>query len=289
MKKPIFTLAFFVLTVSSFGATADPMIGSRTVWPKDTTVFTLGSIPFAGSSGQGSENNSKLFWDNTNFRLGIGTASPTMALDLTSSGSLNANNGTFATSVFATSKLTIGLTTNPSSAATNPGKLLVYDVSNVDGPNATGNGIEFQNSTAGNGYGYKFFYNGTTNTAGFATRYNSASWTVQWATHQQTGATTFAGSVSVGSGAAMVGIYSATATLDFPNTSAQSSADLTITVTGAAANDVVIVGPPTTVNANTSFSAFVSAADTVTVRFNNYSSAAVNPASATFRATVIHY
>lgn len=41
-----------------------------------STVFTTGSIPFSGSSGIYTQNNSNLFWDNTNFRLGIGTASP---------------------------------------------------------------------------------------------------------------------------------------------------------------------------------------------------------------------
>jgi len=40
------------------------------------TAFTTGSIVFAGASGTYSQNNSKLFWDNTNIRLGINTASP---------------------------------------------------------------------------------------------------------------------------------------------------------------------------------------------------------------------
>jgi hypothetical protein len=77
------------------------------------------------------------------------------------------------------------------------------------------------------------------------------------------------------------------ATLDFGSTAAQSSADLTITVTGAADGDTVDVGAPNaSVNANTSYYAWVSAANTVTVRFNNYSSGAVDPASGTFKVTV---
>jgi hypothetical protein len=77
------------------------------------------------------------------------------------------------------------------------------------------------------------------------------------------------------------------ATLDFGNTSAQNSADLTITVTGAAAGDVVSLGVPNaSVNANTCFTAWVSATDTVTVRFNNYSSGAIDPASGTFKIKV---
>ena len=78
------------------------------------------------------------------------------------------------------------------------------------------------------------------------------------------------------------------ATLDFGNTSAQNSSDLTVTVTGAADGDVVSLGVPNgSVNANTCFTAWVSATNTVTVRFNNYSSGAVDPASGTFKIKVL--
>lgn len=80
---------------------------------------------------------------------------------------------------------------------------------------------------------------------------------------------------------------SGSATLDFGSTSAQSSSDLTITVTGAADGDVVSLGVPNaSVNANTNYTAWVSAANTVTVRFNNYSSGSVDPASGTFKVKI---
>lgn len=40
------------------------------------TTFTSGSIIFAGPNGVYAQNNTKLFWDDTNFRLGVGTNSP---------------------------------------------------------------------------------------------------------------------------------------------------------------------------------------------------------------------
>jgi hypothetical protein len=47
-----------------------------------TTAFTAGSVVFAGASGVYSQDNANLFWDNTNDRLGIGTATPSATLDV---------------------------------------------------------------------------------------------------------------------------------------------------------------------------------------------------------------
>lgn len=80
----------------------------------------------------------------------------------------------------------------------------------------------------------------------------------------------------------------ASATLDFPNTATKTSSDLTITVTGAASGDMVALGVPNAaVVANSSYTAWVSSDNTVTIRFNNYDNADKNPASATFKVTVI--
>ena len=42
--------------------------------------LTAGSVPFIGTGGLLSQNNANLFWDATNSRLGIGTATPSTAL-----------------------------------------------------------------------------------------------------------------------------------------------------------------------------------------------------------------
>lgn len=88
-------------------------------------------------------------------------------------------------------------------------------------------------------------------------------------------------------GRATLGFLTATAALDFGNILAASSADLTITVTGAAVGDAVILGPPAAPDASLTFLGFVSAADTVTVRAFNIGAVAVDQASMTFRATVL--
>jgi Chaperone of endosialidase len=48
------------------------------------TAFTSGSVVFAGTSGVYSQSNSKLFWDNTNNRLGINSATPQTQLTILS-------------------------------------------------------------------------------------------------------------------------------------------------------------------------------------------------------------
>jgi hypothetical protein len=50
------------------------------------TAFTAGSVVFAGASGVYSQDNANLFWDDTNNRLGIGTATPAVKLDVVGAG-----------------------------------------------------------------------------------------------------------------------------------------------------------------------------------------------------------
>lgn len=80
-------------------------------------------------------------------------------------------------------------------------------------------------------------------------------------------------------------VLSASATLDFASTGAAAIADLTITVTGASVGDPCIVVPPTgSITATATFTSWVSAANTVTVRFSP--KATEDPASGSFRAVV---
>lgn len=78
----------------------------------------------------------------------------------------------------------------------------------------------------------------------------------------------------------------ATAALNFGAIAAAASADLTITVPGAAVGDSVSMGLPAAPAAGLTFNAFVSAADTVTIRASNITAAPVDADAATYRATV---
>lgn len=77
-------------------------------------------------------------------------------------------------------------------------------------------------------------------------------------------------------------IISFSGVLDFPSTAAGTSSELTIAVAGAAVGDAIAPGIPTS-NANSMYEYRVSGANVVTVKLNNYSAAAINPASATFK------
>jgi hypothetical protein len=100
---------------------------------------------------------------------------------------------------------------------------------------------------------------------------------------------TASGTLRVGGGTVVASILSATATLDFPSISNNAIETLTITVTGAVAGDSVFLGCPAGLDAGLVFCASVTAANTVTVRMHNSTGGPVDPASGTFRATVIRF
>lgn len=79
----------------------------------------------------------------------------------------------------------------------------------------------------------------------------------------------------------------ATGSLDFGSVAAAGYADLTLTATGAVLGDMVFTpGFSILPTAGLSYRAFVSAADTVTVRAINNSAGAIDPAATVFSVTV---
>jgi len=82
---------------------------------------------------------------------------------------------------------------------------------------------------------------------------------------------------------------SGTATLNFGSTIPGAATDLTMTVTGSAVGDVVILGVPNgSMPANGVYFAWVSATNTVSVRYINTDLIATfDPASGSFKSTIL--
>lgn len=101
--------------------------------------------------------------------------------------------------------------------------------------------------------------------------------------------------VTVGGGAALKKVLSATGSIDFTALAAGACEDFTVTVTGAADGDPVALGIPAAAWATTEYATiegFVSAADTVTVKRCNLTNATTplsNPSAVTVRATVFKF
>lgn len=97
-----------------------------------------------------------------------------------------------------------------------------------------------------------------------------------------------AGTTILGTGNTLfTGLPFGSAVLNSPSVNALSVQDLTVTVTGAAALDEVVLGTPAP-DAGIIYDAWVSGANTVTVRANNFTATPIDPASATFNIRVIH-
>lgn len=90
-----------------------------------TTQFTAGSVVFAGASGVYSQSNAQFFWDNSNNRLGLGTATPSAKLAVVGTGyspnialsdaatiAWDTSTGQVATFTFVSSNRTMGAPTN---------------------------------------------------------------------------------------------------------------------------------------------------------------------------------
>lgn len=85
---------------------------------------------------------------------------------------------------------------------------------------------------------------------------------------------------------AMAAGLNASASLDFGSIGAAASADLTVAVAGAVTGDAVAVALPAAPTAGLVFQAFVSAANTVSVRATNITGSAIDPTAASFGVTV---
>lgn len=118
---------------------------------------------------------------------------------------------------------------------------------------------------------------------------DGSTWNDSIIIDNSTGNTNLSTGFTAGGGTVVKKVISATSVLDFPSISANSSSDLTVTVTGAisGSGSTVELGLPNSPVSGIIYMGFVSAADTVTVRAFNVTGSAINPASQTFRVTVL--
>lgn len=78
----------FDYSIISAGGVLPPSSGGTGT----STVFTAGSVVFAGTSGIYSQDNANFFWDDANNRLGIGTATPATSLHVVGNIRVNDTN-----------------------------------------------------------------------------------------------------------------------------------------------------------------------------------------------------
>lgn len=76
-------------------------------------------------------------------------------------------------------------------------------------------------------------------------------------------------------------------TLTYTSINSNVSQDQTATVSGASLGDIVLVAPTTALVAGLTLTAFVSAANTVTVRIHNATAGSVTPGALTFNILVL--
>ena len=133
------------------------------------TTFTAGSVVFAGSSGVYTQNNSKFFWDNTNMRLGLNTATPQTTLTIISNTQTTTPTGSLPS---GTDLYIVGANsanTRITQDAYGTGNYPVYTGRSARGtaasPTATQSG-DFLTQFTGRGYGATGF--GTASTGYFA-------------------------------------------------------------------------------------------------------------------------
>ena len=104
VRNNVVTIASTAPTASAEGDiwfdTTDPdnritSVWDGTAWQEIIHEGTSGSLFFAAVDGRPTEDNTQLFWDDTNNRLGIGTNSPDNKLQVTgairSQGTLNSD------------------------------------------------------------------------------------------------------------------------------------------------------------------------------------------------------
>lgn len=290
----------------------------------NASAYTAGSVVYSDGTSL-TQNNSNLFWDNSNTRLGISTAAPAHKLHVAASATsgaqaavenrenttataaatllLKRSRGTAGspTAVLSGDSLGFfgvtgfGATTYPTNA--NSGMLGVATENHSD--TVKGGKLAFRITPNGgllNRNAIEIDQDGSLGFKGLTSGTLSVNVPATVTSHTlilpsaQGAANTFMKNDGSGnlSWFLLPTFITNSGAIDFASTLAGSSDDQTLTVTGAIVGDVVTCGKPADQDANLTVECFVSAADTVTFRAHNVSVAVtVDQASKTYKATII--
>lgn len=251
----------------------------RFILPAITSSYTLSWPASQGASGTmlTNDGSGNLSWTAT--LTAIGSTGTTNYVPLFTSGSTVGNSALFQSG----SSIGLGTTSPGASLQINPASASTKGIIVRATTSATANLFEGQNSS-----GSTLF---EISSSGNLTRINNVaySWPSSLPAAATSGTQLGAGLFTISSAGTVSWrqAASASADLDFPNTATRTSSDLTITLTGAATGDMVALGVPNVATlANTCYTAWVSADNTVTIRFNNFDNADKNPALGTFKVMV---
>jgi len=107
-------------------------------------LFTAGSVLFAGSDGTIQQDNTNFFWDDTNNRLGIGTASPATTLSVVGTSRFSGN-----TDIYNGGELRIWQSGNSSYNA------LAFRTTGIAGLGFDAAGVEVMRMTSGGLFGIR--------------------------------------------------------------------------------------------------------------------------------------
>ncbi|MBI3503152.1 MAG: hypothetical protein HY063_15300 [Bacteroidetes bacterium] len=309
--------------LGSLGTTTSVLHGNAAGAPTfsavSLTADVTGILPVAnGGTGSAAQNYVDLTtaqtaagaktWSNLGtFNAGITSIGAAVNLNASSNFAANINTGTStgAVSIGNSSSGLISIASGASGVSINDA---INNPINIGTSTSTGTislgGTGAQTISIGNGAAAKTVNLGSLNTTSTTTILSgSGAVNINASNNQPTnintgtstgvvnlGNSTGLGGITVGGGAVIKQILSATASLNFPATGNGASNTLTMTVAGAADGDPVFVGVPNSMNfINAAYSAWVSAANTVTVQFSNFGGGNKNPGIGTVRATVFHY
>jgi predicted RecA/RadA family phage recombinase len=138
-----------------------------------TITFTAGSVLFAGSDGAAAQDNANLFWDDTNNRLGIGTASPANKLHVVGDAQIT-------TDLTVGDQLIVsGIGPHAIGGAVDTTRQLLLTGSFTGASNAIGLGVESTLIPTANSVAFGALFSSTLNKAGSGTHADFAGIQIQ--------------------------------------------------------------------------------------------------------------